>query len=92
MNFDRVLVLNGASTFPLISNHGKGTQEPSDSVCKTIFKKPLLGLGNGTNWSQISQSLVELPLWAQVPAMSWFMGSMPQPRVNQAEGENGVAT
>ena len=26
--------LNGASTFPLIIDHGKGTQEPSESVCK----------------------------------------------------------
>ena len=45
----KVLALNGASNFPLITNHGKRDKEPSDSVYKTILKKPLLGLGNGTH-------------------------------------------
>jgi len=43
----------------------KGQQEPSESMCKKILEKPLLGLGNGTQWSQTSLSPVELPLWAQ---------------------------
>ena len=43
----KVLALNGALNFPLITNHGKRDKEPSNSVYKTILKKPLLGLGNG---------------------------------------------
>ena len=57
------LGLNGAFTFPLITNHGKGTKEPSESVFKIILKKPLLGLENETHWSQTSLSPEELPLW-----------------------------
>ena len=55
----KVLALNRASTFPLITNHGKGL---SESVCKTILEELLLGLGDGTHWSQTSLSPVESPL------------------------------
>jgi len=39
----------------------------TESVCKTMLEKPLFRLGNGTHWSQIFLSLMDLPLWAQVP-------------------------
>ena len=32
-------------------------------------------------------------VWVQAPGMGGFLvGSTPQPRVDQAEGENGIAT
>ena len=56
-----------------------------------IFKKKrLLGLGDGTHWSQTFLSPVELTLWAQVPAMSWkgfpIVGSTHWPRVDHGGG------
>ena len=60
----KVLALNGASTSPLITNHGKGTKNQVIVCAKTILKKHLLRLGNGIRWSQTSLSLVESPLWA----------------------------
>ena len=70
--FWKVLDLNGTSTFSHITNHGKGTKEPSKSVCKTTLEKTLLRSGNGIRWSQTSLSPVELPLWVQTPFYDWF--------------------
>ena len=59
----------------------KRDNEPSSSMCKTILEKLLLDLGNETHWSQIFLSLVESPLWSQVPmTVLILLGIMPQPR------------
>ena len=69
--------------FPTHLQPWQKDKEPSESKCKTILKKPLLNLGNGTHCSQTSLSLVEMPLWTQAPVMSDFLvESTPQSRVD----------
>ena len=76
MNFKRLWPEYNVLIFPLITNRGKGTKEPSESVCKQILNKPLLRLRNKTYWNQTLY-----PQWSHHYGCSDFLlgnGSMPQ--------------
>ena len=52
MNFKRLWLEWSVLIFQLITNRGKETKEPSESVCKQILNTPLLRLRNKTHWNQ----------------------------------------
>ena len=57
---------NGAFTFPLITNHGKG-QKNQVKVCVNNIKQAFIKIKKWNTLESNSLSPAELPLWAQVP-------------------------
>ena len=89
MNFKRLWLEWSVLIFQLITNRGKETKEPSESVCKQILNTPLLRLRNKTHWNQTLY-----PYQSRHYRCNNFLlrkGSTPQPN-GLGQRKDGVAT
>ena len=83
MNFKRLWLEWSVLIFQLITNRGKETKEPSESVCKQILNTPLLRLRNKTHWNQTLypyQSRLSRMDWGvRLSRMDWGRENMESP-------------